>query len=209
MESTALAPAATGASSRRVASCIHPCAVARLPADSAMPPEARHDAVDRPFGDLYGQLKMLASRQLSRAARGVTLDTTSLVHELFLKMHGREHLDFVQDGQFFAYAARAMRSFLIDRARAHLSQRGGGDWIRVTLTAEHDALALCSADQVILLDAALERLADTDARAAEVVELRYFGGLTADEVADVMRTSRRTVTRDWAFALAFLRSEFD
>lgn len=207
MESNALAPAITGASSRRVASCIRSCADTRRRA--AVSPDPHHDAVDRPFGDLYGQLKTLASRQLSRAARGVTLDTTSLVHELFLKMHGREHLDFALDGQFFTYAARAMRSFLIDRARAHLSQRGGGDWVRVTLTAEHDAFALRSADQVIALDLALERLAGTDARAAEVVELRYFGGLTADEVAEVMRTSRRTVTRDWAFALAFLRSEFD
>jgi len=208
MESPALAPAATGAP-RRIAPCIHSFATARTPAGIAMSHDAGHDAVDRPFGHLYGQLKALASRQLARAARGVTLDTTSLVHELFLKMHGREHLDFAQDGQFFTYAARAMRSFLIDRARAHLSQRSGGDWVRVTLTTEHDAFALRSADQVIALDAALQRLAGTDARAAEVVELRYFGGLTADEVAEVMRTSRRTVTRDWAFAIAFLRSEFD
>ena len=208
MESDAFAPVATGASSRRVAPCIRSFRAASTQAGAAMPNDPQ-DAVDRPFGHLYGQLKALARRQLSRAARGVTLDTTSLVHELFLKMHGREHLDFAQDGQFFTYAARAMRSFLIDRARAHLSQRGGGDWVRVTLTAEHDAFALRSADQVILLDAALERLAAANARAAEVVELPYFGGLTADGVAEVMRTSRRTVTRDWAFALAFLRSEFD
>lgn len=209
MESNALARAGVGAPLRRIAPCVRSFTAARPPSGAAMSTEPRNDAVERPFADLYGQLKTLASRQLSRGARGVTLDTTSLVHELFLRMHGGEHLDFAQDGQFFTYAARAMRSFLIDRARAHLSQRSGGEWVRVTLTAEDDALALRSADQVIALDAALAHLADADARAAEVVELRYFCGLSADEVAEVMRTSRRTVTRDWAFALAFLRSEFD
>jgi RNA polymerase sigma factor (TIGR02999 family) len=116
---------------------------------------------------------------------------------------------FEHDAQFFAYAAQAMRHLLLDRARDHLRLHAGGDWLRVTLTGSDEALALDAAEQALALDAALDRLAATDARAARVVELRYFAGLTLEQIAGILGLTRRTVDRDWRFARAFLRAEIE
>ena len=151
----------------------------------------------------------MASRQLARGARG-TLDTTALVHEAFLRLDGARNLSFEHSAQFFAYAARAMRHVLIDRARARMRQKSGGEWVRVTFTANADSQpALESAEQVLALDEALQRLEATDARAAQVVELRYFAGLAPEQVAAVLKLTRRTVDRDWRFARAFLHASLD
>jgi RNA polymerase sigma factor (TIGR02999 family) len=159
------------------------------------------------FVEVYDRLKSMAGGQLKRARAGVTLDTTSLVHDLYVRMSAHRNLVFTREQPFFAYAARAMRNLVIDHARRRVSARMGGDWARVTLTGSDDELVLASAESAIALDEAMTRLAAHDARAAEVVELRYFAGLTLEQVADMLGVARRTVDRDWRFAVAFLQSE--
>ena len=161
------------------------------------------------FEAVYDRLKAMASRQLARGGSG-TLDTTALVHEAFLRFEGPGTLSFEHSAQFFAYAARAMRHILVDRARARARQKSGGEWLRVTFTANADAQpALDNADEVLALDEALRQLEATDARAAQVVELRYFAGLPPAQVATILQLTRRTVDRDWRFARAFLHAALD
>ena len=164
-------------------------------------------STDALFDAVYERLKQMAGRRLSAGGRSVTLDTTVLVHELYLRINAQGELAFVHPGQFFVYAARAMRHLLTDRARAHASLRAGGDWVQVTLTGKDEAFALESAEQAIALDAALGRLADADGRAAQVVELRYFAGLSAGQAADALGVGKRTADRDWSFAMAFLKAD--
>lgn len=162
--------------------------------------------VDALFGEVYDRLKRLASSQLARGARG-TLDTTALVHELYLRLDSGRELAFEHPGQFFSYAARAMRHVLADRARDRLRQKAGGDWIRVTMTGNGEAqFAIESAEQALGLEEALTRLEQTDERAARVVELRWFAGISPDHVAELLGLTRRTVDRDWRYARAFLHA---
>ena len=176
------------------------------PASDAIASAATADAL---FGAVYDRLKAMAGSYLARGHAGSTLDTTALVHELYLRISSQGELHFARPVQFFAYAARAMRHLLNDRARARLRLRAGGDWMRVTLTGGDERLALESAEQAMALDAALARLEDADPRAARVVELRYFAGLTLEQVAESMEVARRTIDRDWRFARAFLKAEID
>lgn len=161
------------------------------------------------FAEVYARLKSMATHHLAAVGPAARVDATVLVHELFLRMDAQGELAFEHPGQFFSYAAQAMRHLLLDLARAHRSQRAGGLWQQVTLTASNETLVLDSADQVIALDRALEGLGDVDARAARVIELRYFAGLTSEQAADALGISKRTADRDWTFALAFLKSELD
>ncbi len=179
---------------------------------SPAPPDAETDAAVEAaagFEKVYDRLKAMASRQLGRGGRN-TLDTTALVHEVWLKFEAGRHLSFEHSAQFFAYAARAMRHVLIDRARARMRQKAGGDWMRVTFSANAgDLSAFDSAEQVLALDAALNQLEQSDPRAAKVVELRYFAGLSTDQVAELLQVTRRTVDRDWRFASAYLHAAID
>ena len=178
-----------------------------MPEPAPPSPEAKVGSPDTiGFEAVYDRLKAMASRQLARGSRN-TLDTTALVHEAWLKFEAGRGLSFEHSAQFFAYAARAMRHVLIDRARARLRQKSGGEWMRVTFTANAEAFAAFdSAEHVVALDEALQRLEQTDARAAKVVELRYFAGLSPEQVADLLQVTRRTVDRDWRFANAFLHA---
>ena len=161
--------------------------------------------LDDVFRDVYDRLKGLASRQLARGARG-TLDTTALVHELYLRLNNGRDLAFAHPEQFFAYAARAMRHLLADRARDRLRWKAGGDWIKVTLTGDAALPAIESAEQALAIEEALARLESIDVRAARVVELRWFAGLEPEQVAAALHVTRRTVDRDWRFARAFLHA---
>lgn len=163
-------------------------------------------ATDALFAEVYARLKSMAARHLA-GARGASMDTTVLVHELYLRMSANRELAFSHPAQFFCYAAQAMRHLLLDLAEAHRSQRAGGQWLQVTLTARNEALVLESAEQVIALDRALDRLARVDARAARVIELRYFAGLTSEQAAEALAISKRTADRDWTFALSFLKTD--
>lgn len=163
-------------------------------------------ATDALFSEVYDRLKAMAGRRLGGGGRG-TLDTTALVHELYLRVGSGGALVFAHPHQFFTYAARAMRHLLADRARDRLRMRAGGDWIRITLTGSDQRLVIESAEQAIALDEALDRLAQTDARAAQVVELICFAGLGQEEAAEALGIAGRTVGRDWRFARAFLKNE--
>jgi RNA polymerase sigma factor (TIGR02999 family) len=182
------------------------------PSDSRDAPTPAVDdaanSADALFAEVYARLKAMASRRLAAAGRD-TLDTTALVHELYLRIGSNRALSFAEQKQFFAYAARAMRHMLIDRARERLRLRAGGDWAPVTLDGEDERLSLDSAEEALALDEALTKLEREDARAAKVVELRYFGGLSLEQAADAMGLGRRTVDRDWSFARAFLHAELE
>ncbi|MEO8460052.1 MAG: ECF-type sigma factor [Dokdonella sp.] len=164
------------------------------------------DSISPTFEAVYDRLKELAHRQLSGGARG-TLDTTALVHELYLRMEGSKGLAFERSAQFFAYAARAMRHLLMNRARDRLRQKAGGEWARVTFgTSDDAALTIASSEQALAMEEALGQLEASDARAERVFELRYFAGLSAEQIAELLGVTRRTADRDWRYARAFLIS---
>lgn len=166
-------------------------------------------AQDALFTEVYDRLKAMASRELSKDSP-MTLNTTALVHELYERM-ARQHWDGGNAPlNFFAYAARAMRNIITDRARHRLALKSGGEWVKITLTGrdadpEIDDLAV----DVLALDEALEKLSHEHPRAARVVELKYYTGISTEQIADAMNLTRRTITRDWQFARAFLRTLLD
>lgn len=162
---------------------------------------------DALFALVYDRLKAMAGQRLGARGRGRTLDTTELVHELYLRVGRGRDMEFSHPAKFFAYAARAMRHLLADRARDRLRLKAGGDWLRVTLPDDGGELAVASAEQALALDSAIAALAAVDARAAQVVELRYFAGLSLQQIAEAFDLARRTVDRDWQFARAFLKTE--
>jgi RNA polymerase sigma factor (TIGR02999 family) len=164
---------------------------------------ARNDAL---FETVYARLKAMAGRRLA-SAHADTLQTTALVHELYLRIGSDDALVFEHPAQFLAYAAQAMRHLLANRARDRLRQKAGGDWQRVTLTGATQQLSIDSAAQAIEIDDGLRRLEQVDARAAHVVELLMFAGATLEEAASALGVTRRTVDRDWRFARAFLKAE--
>ena len=164
--------------------------------------------VDAMFAEVYSRLKLLARRRL-RAGGRHTLNTTALVHELYMRIGDEPSLQFAEPTQFLAYAARAIRHLLSDRARARLSRRAGGAWVSVTLDREDPRLSIDSAEDAVAIEAALAQLERTDARAARVVELRYFAGLSLEQTAQALGVARRTVDRDWEFARAFLHAELE
>ena len=164
-------------------------------------------SLDARFDEVYSQLRRLARGQ--RASGQDTLNTTALVHELYLQMrNGSAAPQFNEPRQFYAYAARAMRHLLVDRARARLRLKRGGDLQRVDLTDSSLGPGRASPGQAILLDDALRRLSDDDARAAEVMELHYFSGLPIERIAELLGVSSRTVDRHWRYARAFLHAQF-
>lgn len=176
-------------------------------ASSAKPESSAPTAAlsaDALFAEVYARLKAMAGRQLAAGPSPVSLNTTALVHELYLRMGKLDELTFAQPEQFFAYAARAMRHLLCDRARDRLRQRAGGDWQRVTLTGGEQQFSIESAEEALAFDSALQQLERSDARAARVIELRYFAGLSPDQVAATLNLTRRTIDRDWRFARVFL-----
>lgn len=162
-------------------------------------------ALQQLFSTVYDELKRVASRQLA-GQPSPTINTTGLVHETYLKLVKPETLKLKDRGHFFATAALAMRQIVVDHARRrHAGKRGGAEVHITALTdaAEADAGAL-DPESLIHLDAALNRLRDMDAPLAELVELRFFAGLSVEHVAELRGISPRTVIRDWRRARAFL-----
>jgi len=167
---------------------------------------ATPQGADALFDAVYQRLKAMAGHQLAQQRRD-TLNTTALVHELYLRLSAHAELKFEHPGQFFTYAAKAMRNLLANRARDRMSLHAGGQWQRTTLNDADERFALDTAEQALLLERALANLERTDARAAQVVELRYFAGLSLEQVAESLQLARRTIDRDWRFARAFLKAE--
>ena len=164
-------------------------------------------AGDADFTTVYDELKRLAHRQLRLLDANATLSTTELVHEAFLKLH-RDDADWDSRAHFFGAAARAMRQILVDFARRRQAIKRGGPWRIVTLDDAAGSLHVES-ENLLALDAALERLDTADPRLRQVVELRFFGGLSEKDVARILEVSTRTVERDWLKARLFLLRELD
>jgi RNA polymerase sigma factor (TIGR02999 family) len=160
-------------------------------------------ALDRVLATLYQELHSMARRQLA-GQHGQTLDATALVHEAYLKLIGRREAQFDDRAHFFAYAASAMRSVVVDYARQRMAQKRGGDLHRVTDLPEDVEGGLRLDEDMLGLDTALNRLAGVDERLARIVELRYFAGLSELEIADLLKRSERSIRRDWQKAKLFL-----
>lgn len=161
------------------------------------------DALDRVLATLYQELHQMARRQLA-GQYGHTLDATALVHEAYLKLVGRHEARFDDRAHFFAYAASAMRSVVVDYARQRLAQKRGGDLHRVTELPEHIEGGLKLDEDTLALDTALTRLAALDGKLAQVVELRYFAGLSELEIGALLERSERSIRRDWQKARMYL-----
>ncbi len=160
-------------------------------------------ALDRVLGTLYHELHAMARRQLA-GQYGQTLDATALVHEAYLKLIGRRDVQFDDRAHFFAYAASAMRSVVVDYARQRLAQKRGGDLHRVTELPDDVEGGLRLDEDMLGLDTALTKLAAVDVKLAQVVELRYFAGLSEQEIAELLKRSERSIRRDWQKARLFL-----
>jgi len=163
-------------------------------------------ALDELFAAVYDELRSLAAHHLRAERRSHTLQPTALVHEAYMRLIHQESVDWRNRAQFFGLASRMMRRILVNHAEARVAEKRGGDADRVTLT---DSKLITDRDvvDVIAVDQALRRLAALDSRQAEIVEMRFFGGLSVDEVADVLGVSAPTVKRDWSMAKAWLKRE--
>jgi RNA polymerase sigma factor (TIGR02999 family) len=162
-------------------------------------------ALSDAFEASYGELRRLARHHLRRLRPGQTLTTTALVHEAFVKLV-KGPVKAADRSHFLALAARAMRQILVDYARARSSGKRGGGLRPATL--DGDAIPVeAIADEMVAIDRALKRLETLDERLARIVEWRFFGGMTEDEVASAMGVTSRTVRRDWQKARAFLFRE--
>ena len=160
-------------------------------------------APDALFARVYDELRRLARAQLAGERSTHTLQATALVHEAYLRLRGELGLAQAEPGRFYGAAAEAMRRILIDHARRQGAQKRGGRPVREPLPL--DAAAEELAPQFVLeLDEALECLSQDDPRAAEIVRLRFYVGLTEAEVAEALRRSERSVRREWAYARAWL-----
>lgn len=158
------------------------------------------------FSAAYGELKLLARARLRDGGRNTVLDTGSLVHESYLR--------FIRSGQllaedrraFFAYASRVMRSVIVDSARERLAERRGGDLARLTLTTQVAAEMVDGEDSILRVHEALEVLEHAEPRLAQIVEMRFFGGYTEQEIAEALEVTERTVQRDWGKARLLLQA---
>ncbi len=163
-------------------------------------------ALDRVLATLYQELHTMARRQLS-GQHGYTLDATALVHESYLKLLGSTGTAKFEDrAHFFAYAASSMRSVVVDYARSRLARKRGGDLKRVADIPEEVEGNLRLDEDMLALNDALEKLAAADERLAQVVEMRYFAGLSELEIAELLQRSERSIRRDWQKARMFLLS---
>lgn len=154
------------------------------------------------------ELKRIAQAYLSREAHAMTLQTTALVHEAYLRLVTVQPGDFEARAQFYALAAQIMRNILVDHARAQLAQRRGGGAQVIWLNPEFP-IAVSAHESLMLVHDALSALEKLDPRKGRVVELRLFGGLTNEEVASALGLSTRTVIREWEFAKAWLLRELN
>ena len=166
------------------------------------------EALDRVLGTLYDELHAMARRQLA-GQQEQTLDATALVHEAYLKLIGSHGAEFGDRAHFFAYAATAMRSVVVDHVRQRLAQKRGGGLERVTSIPEDGDGAIRLDEELLALDGALDKLAAVDPRLAQVVELRYFGGLSELEIAALQDRSERSIRRDWQKARLFLLASLE
>jgi RNA polymerase sigma-70 factor (ECF subfamily) len=159
---------------------------------------------------IYDELRHIADRLFaSRPAPSSTIQPTMLVHDVFMKLARKTDMEWESRAHFFAVAAKAMRDLLVDHARRARAEKRGGGWSRLTLSGvEHDDANDRQID-VIDLEAALRELGRVDERQERIVELRFYAGLTIEEIARVLNVSERTVLYDWRMARAWLRARLE
>ena len=166
------------------------------------------DAFKQLFPLVYEELRRLAHRYMTQERPGHTLQTTAVVHEAYLRLIDQKHVQWQNRAHFFAIASQMMRRILITHAQSHAYAKRGGGALKVSL----DEAAILSperATELIALDEALKSLTAIDSRRSQVVELRFFGGLDNEEIAEVLKISPNTVTRDWNVAKAWLYREMN
>jgi RNA polymerase sigma factor (TIGR02999 family) len=163
-------------------------------------------ALDQLSKQVYDELRRMARRHMKGERRDNTLQTTALVHEVYLRLVDVTKVEWRQRAQFFAIAAQMMRRILVDAARERASHKRGGGAVHVNFD---ETAVICPGRHrtIVALDDALAAFAEVAPRQAKVVELRYFGGLQEEEIVDVLQISPRTVRRDWDFARAWLARE--
>jgi len=164
------------------------------------------EAFDGLFSLLYDELRRIAHRQLAGQPRDRTLNTTALIHEAYLRMVDQTQVDWEDRAHFFAYAARAMRAIIVDYARRRCAQKRGGHLAHVSFD-DRDLPVEAQAEMIVAVDTALTQLTEVSERLGRIVECRFFGGMSLDEIAAALRVSDRTVRRDWIKAKTWLYSE--
>lgn len=164
-------------------------------------------ALERVVGLLYDELRVLARSQLRNERSGHTLGKTALVNELYLRLAKQERIEVEDRPQFFKVAATTMRRLLVDHARARRRLKRGAGEISIPLDEIEGILGEEEAEEVIALDEALERMSRVNPRGAEVVQQRFFVGMSLEETAEILGVSPKTVWRDWIAARAWLRKE--
>jgi len=163
-------------------------------------------ALERLAEQVYPELRLMARRHMKNEREANTLQTTALVHEVYLRLVDVTKVEWHERAQFFAMAAQMMRRILVDAARARRTHKRGGSALKVNL--DETALLSSAPDRsIVALDEALTAFSHVAPRQAQVVELRYFGGLTEEEIVAVLKIARRTVRRDWDLAKAWLLRE--
>jgi RNA polymerase sigma factor (TIGR02999 family) len=160
-------------------------------------------ALDQLMPIMYAELRAIAARYLRRERQDHTLQPTALVNEAYLRLIDQKHVNWQNRAHFVGVAAQMMRRILVDHAKSHNRAKRGGGALRVTLD-EEVAISEERADDLVLLDEALTALEAFDARKSRVVEMKYFGGLSVEETAEVLKVSVITVARDWKLAKAWL-----
>lgn len=168
--------------------------------------DGNQEALEELLPLIYKELRRLAHNFLYREREGHTLQTTALVHEAYLKLIDQKDARWQNRAHFFAIAAQAMRRILIDSARRHTAEKRGGAQEKLSLDEAPDLSREPDAN-LLALDEALTRLQEIDPQQSRIVELRYFGGLTIEETAEVTKVSIATVKREWTMARAWLHQE--
>lgn len=165
--------------------------------------EGDREALDKLIPLVHAELRRMASRQMRKERPGHTLQTTALVDEVYLKLIDQKNVRWQNRAHFFGIASRLMRRILVDHARKRASVKRGGDLQKLSLD-NPAVLRLERTGELVAIDDALSRLAEFDAQKSRIVEMKFFGGLTAEEIAEVEQVSSRTVEREWRKAKIWL-----
>lgn len=164
------------------------------------------EATNLLFEHVFQELRRLASGMMQQERINHTLQPTALVHEAYLRLVDGSCVEWQGRAHFFGVASRAMRRILVEHARRHAAAKRGGQWQRITLD-DRLGLKMPAAVEILDLDRSLAEFANVDSRAAQVVELRIFGGMTMEEIAHILDVSERTIYKDWNFAKMWLSKE--
>lgn len=171
--------------------------------------EGDSEAMEKVTQYVYDELKRRASAYMRNERPGHTLETTGLVHEAFIKLIDRKEIEWSDRNHFLAVASQAMRRILVDHARNRKRLKRGGKQEDLPFDEIQEKPSADKGVDLVALDEALDNLAKFDQRQAQIVELKYFGGMTLDETAEILEVSRATVKRDWVLAKAWLRQQLE